>query len=253
MRAEHRSKLAYAVVWVTIAAGAVVVVPRMLPDADVLERKPAGPAYAATAELPEVLLDDGTTIAVGDPEASTVVRLVEDPRCPVVADFEASGAKAIRAHTLQRRTLTEYTLASFKDGALGGDGSKRAVNALRAALDVQKFSELHGILLEHQEEVEASGGYTTERLLSLAEQVPGLRSEAFDAAVSGMKYEAFVTASQQAYEVLGGESTGPGTPTVAINSTMLDGEEHEAVFDEGETHDLLTAVERAPEALRRRR
>lgn len=78
-----------------------------------------------------------------------------------------------------------------------------------------------GVLLEHQQELETSGGYTTERLLSLAEQVPGLRGEAFDAAVSGMKHGDFVTASQKAYEGLTGGTTGPGTPTVANNRTML--------------------------------
>lgn len=34
---------------------------------------------------------------MGDPQAKTVVRVYEEPRCPVVAEFEATGAKAIRA------------------------------------------------------------------------------------------------------------------------------------------------------------
>ncbi|MFD5411208.1 DsbA family protein [Streptomyces nojiriensis] len=137
--------------------------------------------------------------AVGDPLAKTVVRLYEDPRCPVVLDFESTGAKAILAQTFRRQVRTEYTFASFKDDRLGVDGSKRAVNALRAAPDGQRFAEYHTVLIGNQTSVEESGGFTTERLLALAEQVPGLRGEAFDTAVSTMKYQDFVTASQAAY------------------------------------------------------
>ncbi|WP_420716615.1 thioredoxin domain-containing protein [Streptomyces sp. H27-H1] len=83
------------------------------------------------------------TIVVGDPAAATTVQLYEDPRCPVVEEFEATGAPALREMTLRRKTKTEYTLASFRDDRVGGDGSKRAVDALRAALDAGKFTEYH--------------------------------------------------------------------------------------------------------------
>lgn len=105
------------------------------------EEGPAPQAYADVTELPEELSADGTRILVGDPAAQMAVRLYEEPRCPIVGNFESSGAKAIRQRTIQRQARTEYTLASFKDDRLGGDGSKRAVNALRAALDTQKFTE----------------------------------------------------------------------------------------------------------------
>lgn len=72
----------------------------------------------------------------------------------------------------------QYTFASFKDDRLGGDGSKRAVNALRAALGKRKFVEYHAGLFGNQAAVESSGGCTTERLLKLAGKVPGLRDEA---------------------------------------------------------------------------
>lgn len=251
MQVKYGRPLAYTAVWGVIAAAAIAFVPGMFPDWE-SDPGPAPDAYAATADMPETLLPDGTTILVGDRDAGTVVRLFEDPRCPIVADFEASGAKAIHSHTLQRKTVTSYTLASFKDKTLGGDGSKRAVNALRAALEVQKFAEYHAVLMEHQAEVEASGGYTTERLLRLADQVPGLRGETFDGAVATMKYADFVTASQAAYERTGDDPAGPGTPTIVINRTMLGGEDYKALFDEDRAADVLSVVEDRPEALNRR-
>ncbi|MFJ8017280.1 DsbA family protein [Streptomyces sp. NPDC096339] len=209
---------------------------------------PGSTPYAAITELPEALSADGTTIIVGDPLAKTTVHLYEDPRCPVVAEFEASGAKVIRTQTIKRQIRTEYTLASFKDGSLGGDGSKRAVNALRAALDAQKFTEYHAVLMGSQEEVEESGGFTTERLLSLADQVPGLRSETFDAAVSTMKYGEFVTASLRTYRQTGDDPIGPGTPTVAINSKLIPGENNGVLFEEDLLTSLLAGIQRNPGA-----
>ncbi|MFE5620626.1 DsbA family protein [Streptomyces virginiae] len=135
-------------------------------------------------------------------------------------------------------------------GSLGGDGSRRAVNALRAALDAQKFTEYHRLLIGKQAEVEASGGYSTDRLLSLADEVPGLRSEAFDTAVSTMKYADFVTASLTAYRQTGDDPIGPGTPTVAVNDTVLTGALYDGLFNEKALMGVLQAVGRTPEVLR---
>lgn len=251
MQVKHVRMLAYAAVWGALAVAADSFVGALAgssPDAE-----PAPQAYADITELPEALSSDRTTIVVGDPRAKTVVRLYEDLRCPVVADFESSGAKAIRTQTIQRRTRTEYVLASFKDDSLGGDGSKRAVNALRAALDAQKFTEYHAVLMGNQAAVEVSGGYSTQRLLSLADEVPGLRSEAFDTAVSTMQYSNFVTASLRAYRRTGEDPIGPGTPSVTINTTMLTGQLYDDLFDEDALTGVLSTVERAPEVLRSRR
>ncbi|GAA1522043.1 thioredoxin domain-containing protein [Streptomyces albidochromogenes] len=178
--------------------------------------------YEGVQELPEQLAADGTTIVVGDPRARTTVRVYEDPRCPVVEEYERTGAAALTEMTLARKTKTEYVFASFKDGSLGGDGSKRAVNSLRAALEAGKFAEYHAVLFENQQEAEESGGFTTAMLLELAGEVKGLRGKAFDSAVTTMKYQPFVTASQAAYqEVDGPDPAGPGTPSVMINEKEL--------------------------------
>ncbi|MET9438069.1 thioredoxin domain-containing protein [Streptomyces sp. NPDC006551] len=209
---------------------------------------PLPAAYTGVEELPEELASDGTTIVVGDPAAATTVRLYEDPRCPVVEEFEATGAPALREMTLRREAKTEYTLASFRDDRVGGDGSKRAVNALRAALDAGKFTEYHAVLFENMAENELAGGYTTASLPELAGHVERLRSETFDSAVATMKYKDFVTASQKTYEAAGGDDPrGPGTPTVAINGAQITGGLYDWLFEKESFDQLLDSAHDEPQ------
>ncbi|WP_308122268.1 thioredoxin domain-containing protein [Streptomyces sp. WAC04114] len=140
------------------------------------------PAFGSMEDLPEKLGKDGTTIMVGDPDAKVKVHLYEDLRCPVCEQFETSGGgPQLRKAMLERTATAQYTLASFLDDGVGGSGSKKAVNALRAALKEGKFLEYHEVLYLNQPE-ESVDGYTDAYLLKLAGQVEGLRSTAFDAA-----------------------------------------------------------------------
>ncbi|MFJ7295727.1 DsbA family protein [Streptomyces collinus] len=191
------------------------------------------PAFSGAEDLPEKLDADGTTITVGDPDAKVKVHLYEDPRCPYCEQFETSGGgPQLRKALVDRRATAQYTLASFLDDRVGGSGSKKAVNALRAALEEGKFVEFHEMLYLYQPE-KSIDGYTDAYLLKVAGEVEGLRSPAFDAAVKSMKYRAFVTASQKAYERAGGaaEPEGPGTPTAVINDKRIPAELGEVLLD----------------------
>ncbi|WP_406001035.1 thioredoxin domain-containing protein [Streptomyces sp. NBC_00829] len=206
--------------WAVVCAAAVLVLAgcgqRHLPP------EPKEP-YAGVEQLPESLDADGTTITVGDPEAAVTVHLYEDPRCPTCKEFEtAGGALGLREATVRREVKSTYTLASFLDDRVGGSGSKKAVNALRAALEKGKFAQYHEVLYANQPD-ESVDGYTDAHLLKLAEQVKGLRGPDFDLAVKSMKYRVFVAASEQAYERAGGakDPRGPGTPTADINGKRI--------------------------------
>ncbi|MFD0378671.1 hypothetical protein ACFVG7_26115, partial [Streptomyces sp. NPDC127112] len=101
--------------------------------------------YAGIEELPEALAPDGTTIVVGDPQRMPV-HLYEDMRRPVCKEVEVTGAGgSLLEMTLGKEVRTEYTLSSASDGQLGGTGSKKAVNALRAALEQGKFAEYRAV------------------------------------------------------------------------------------------------------------
>ncbi|MEU1200442.1 thioredoxin domain-containing protein [Streptomyces sp. NPDC005813] len=208
----------------------------------------AKPAFESAAKLPEKLAKDGTTILVGDPDAKMTVHLYEDPRCPVCEEFETTGGSPkLREAVLDRRTRTEYTLASFLDDRVGGSGSKKAVNALRAALEEGKFVEYHEVLYANQPE-ESVDGYTDAYLLELAGQVKGLRGPEFTAAVKGMKYRSFVAASQKAYERAGGakDPAGPGTPTAVINDKRIPTEYNGLLLDGDAFAELLQQIHDKP-------
>ncbi|MGX4690437.1 DsbA family protein [Streptomyces sp. JNUCC 63] len=198
------------------------------------DRKPDAPAYTGVEEIPETLAPDGTTVRVGSPHAKIVVHVYEDLRCPVCEEFETrGGGEGLRAMVLSGEVRAEYTLASFLDDRLGGQGSKKAANALRAALDAGRFVEYHEALFAHQPE-EAVDGYTDAFLLDMASQVQGLRGTEFDAAVKGMKHRDFVTASEKAFE----KSGAPGTPTVKVNGKAVPDQLSGGLFDK----DMLPMV-----------
>ncbi len=184
---------------------------------------PAPPATGtpkpAPGTLPSRLEPDGTTITVGDPAAPHTVSVYEDPRCPVCARFEKANGAKLTALATAGRVKVQYTLASFLDDNLGGDGSKRAVNALRAAVAENRFAPLHALVYARQP-AESQDGFTVPFLLQLAGQVQGLRTPAFDAAVRGQTYASFVSGSEHAFVASGVQ----GTPTVSIDGKRLTGD-----------------------------
>lgn len=171
---------------------------------------------SASANLPaarESLAADGTTIVIGNPSAPLSVRVYEDLSCPACAEFELDGngpylKQAARNDALQ----LQFTLGSFL-----GPGSKFAANALRAAVDHNKFTEYHELLYRHQAKVRRAGGFTRDRLLALAVKVPGLRGPEFDAAVLETKHREFVEAADEAMS----NSPAEGTPTMAVNGALV--------------------------------
>lgn len=206
--------------------------------------------YSSVHELPERLSADGTTIEVGNPDAAVKVHLYEDPRCPYCDEFETEGSGTkLQEETVRGDVVTRYTLASFLDDRLGGNGSKKAVNALRAALEEGKFIEYHNLLYANQP-AEEDDGFTDAFLLKLAGKVTGLRGSEFDAAVKGMKYRSFVTASEKAYERAGGtdEPEGPGTPTAVINGKRIPPEYSGILLRSTLFADLLESIRADPES-----
>lgn len=181
--------------------------------------------YTTVSQIAESFAVDGTTIRVGSARARTTVHLYQDMRCPVCEEFETQGrGQALPDLVMAGRIRVEYTLASFLDGEVGGHGSEKAANALRAALDQGRFVEYHEVLYAHQPE-EAVDGCTDAFLLEMASKVDGLRGPDFDAAVKGMKHRDFVTESQKAFD----ESGAPGTPAIEVNDQRLP--LYEGLFD----------------------
>ncbi|NJA55123.1 thioredoxin domain-containing protein [Streptomyces sp. NEAU-H3] len=174
-------------------------------------------ARPAAGPLTETLDADGTTIHVGRKLAAGTMHVYEDPRCPVCKEFEDSGGARVLP--------------------------KRAVNALRAALEEGHFAAYHDVPYAHQPE-ESVDGFTTERLLALASKVDGLRGPAFDKAVRAMRYADFVAASEAAYERDGIQ----GTPSFFLDDTLIASGTNDMVTTE--TGMTLTLVTRGQEQLK---
>ncbi|MFI5868073.1 thioredoxin domain-containing protein [Streptomyces sp. NPDC051546] len=179
--------------------------------------KPAADA-ALFRDLPAKLADDGTTIVVGKAEAPHSVKVYLDPQCPFCAKFETGGGEGLAKAIRDGKAKAEYTVASFLDQGTEG-ASTRGANALRAALDAGKFAEFHAALYASQPQNEgAQGTFTTEHLLKIADQVPGLRGVAFDKAVKDMTYKDWVAKSEKAFE----ETGEGGTPAVLIDGKKVE-------------------------------
>ncbi|MYW02747.1 thioredoxin domain-containing protein [Streptomyces sp. SID3343] len=158
---------------------------------------------------------DGT-IRVGRDEAPVTVTVYEDFRCPFCERFEKNMGPLLADYAEAGKIKIDYHIASFLDGKLGGNGSVKAANAARCSVDAGKFTAYHSVLFGNQPD-ESTDGYTTARLLELADQVPGLRGPAFDACVNTAANAQWVADSETAFEKSGVSST----PSVAVDGKVV--------------------------------
>lgn len=183
--------------------------------------------HSSLAKLPAQV--EGGVIVVGDPDAPHTVSVFEDVRCPYCKKFEEGGARALVDAAAEGKVRIEYTIASFLDGRLGGTGSVKAANALRASVEEGRFAEFHAAVFASQPEDETTDGYTDDFLLDIAGQVKGLRSAEFDRAVRTQAYEGWVADAARAFE----DSGVQGTPTVLIDGEKPAGPA-DAMYDEAQ-------------------
>ncbi|MFD0265273.1 DsbA family protein [Streptomyces sp. NPDC127106] len=205
------------------AIGAAALAPATagcLPLGGLGEERETGPI----GPVAQALGPDGTTIVVGDPSAKLTVKLFEDPSCPACADFETTGT----GPRLLRMAAAGELQLHFALGSFLGSGSKRAVNALRAALDKGKFVDLHQAVYDGQASAKRRGGFSTNTLLELAGTVEGLRSGDFDDAVRTARHREFVEAADEAL----GRSWVRGTPSMEVNGWPVT-EDDRDVMDDG--------------------
>lgn len=168
--------------------------------------------------------DDGLTVLVGDPEAANTVTLFEDPRCPSCAAFEQGVGASIHEGVENGDYNVEYVFGTFLDDRLGGTGSRNAVSALGAALDVspEAFQGLHEQLYaadNHPAESTDDFG-DDERLIELAQNVPELEGNAdFEAAVNDSSFAGWAL---QMSDKFNADPEVEGTPTVKVNGEVVE-------------------------------
>ncbi|MFJ6753686.1 MULTISPECIES: DsbA family protein [unclassified Streptomyces] len=167
--------------------------------------------------------EDGTTVVIGKPDAKKTLELYEDSRCPACAGFEQAAGEQIKKDVDAGKYKLRYFGATFIDNAVKGDGSKNALSALGAALNVspQAFLDYKGALYskeQHPEETVDSFA-KDDYLLKVADTVPALKGNAeFRKAVEDGTYDRWAMDMSKAFN----KSGVTGTPTLKMDGKKID-------------------------------
>ncbi|MET9434546.1 DsbA family protein [Streptomyces sp. NPDC006551] len=168
---------------------------------------------------------NGTTVVIGKPEAKKTLELYEDSRCPVCATFEQQVGPTVDKDVADGKYKIKYIGATFIDNAAQGEGSKNALSALGAALDVspEAFLKFKAALYStkfHPEETQdkfAKDSY----LLEIADSVPVLKGNAqFKKNVENGTFDAWAMKMSAAFDASG----VTGTPTLKMDGKTLTAE-----------------------------
>ncbi|WP_435970607.1 thioredoxin domain-containing protein [Streptomyces sp. Qhu_M48] len=161
---------------------------------------------------------NGTTVVVGKASAKKTLELYEDSRCPVCATFEQSVGSTVEKDVEAGKYKIKYIGATFIDDAATGEGSKNALSALGAALDVspEAFLKYKAALYStefHPEENDdkfAKDSY----LLEVADSVPALKGNAgFRKNVEDGTFDAWAMKMSKAFD----DSGVTGTPSLKMD------------------------------------
>ena len=172
-------------------------------------------SYKASDAPAGVLSSNSLVIPVGAAAAPSTLTVYEDPRCPACGEFEKSFHGTVNQLLSQGKIKVQYHVVSFIDRHDQGKGSKNAANALACAQDVGKFHNFHDVVYANQPDETDDAWADKGALITLAKQVPGLDTPAFESCVNGNSFGSWVTAVQTDFDKSGYTST----PTILLNGT----------------------------------
>ncbi|MFI6448293.1 DsbA family protein [Kitasatospora sp. NPDC050543] len=163
---------------------------------------------------------DGTVVVYGKADAPHTLQVFEDFRCPYCGQLETTDGKAMQALADDGTYKIEYHLATFLDKGLGGKGSRTALAAAGAALNegVDKFKQFHDVLYANQPDEREDAFGDVNHMLTLADKVPGLKTDAFTKAVTEGTYAPWAAKVATAFD----SSGVTGTPTVKLDGKKLE-------------------------------
>ncbi|MCP9959336.1 thioredoxin domain-containing protein [Streptomyces sudanensis] len=168
--------------------------------------------------------ENGTTVVIGKPTAKKTLQVFEDARCPVCAIFEQQIGPVIEKDVEAGKYKIQYVGATFIDEAALGEGSKNALSALGAALDVSpdafmKFKAAMYSAKFHPEESKdefAKDSY----ILKIADTVPELKDNAeFEKNVEEGTFDAWALKMSAFFD----KSGVTGTPSLKMDGKPVTG------------------------------
>ncbi|MEN8653294.1 DsbA family protein [Streptomyces sp. 21So2-11] len=168
---------------------------------------------------------NGTSVVIGKKDAKKTLEVYEDARCPICATFEQSVGKTIEKDVAAGKYKIRYVGATFIDNSDSGEGSKNALSALGAALDVSPEA-----FLEYKAALYSKDNHPAEQddkfakddnLLKIAESVGALKNNTkFQKNVQDGTFDAWAMKMSAAFSNSGVE----GTPTLKMDGKKLTAE-----------------------------
>ncbi|MBZ9643410.1 DsbA family protein [Streptomyces sp. PSKA30] len=167
---------------------------------------------------------DGTTVLIGDSKTDNVVHLYEDPRCPACASFEQTVGETVNKGMEDGDYKLSFTIGTFLDGNLSGEGSKNALSALGAALNVspEAFLDYKAALYsaEYHPEESTDEFAKDDYLIKVADTVDALKNnKKFQDAVEKGTYDAWAMKMSKTFS---DTKDVKSTPTIKINDKVIE-------------------------------
>ncbi|MFP3990742.1 DsbA family protein [Streptomyces sp. E11-3] len=166
---------------------------------------------------------DGTTLVIGDKDAKKTLELYEDPRCPACASFEQAAGEQLAKDVEDGKYKVQFIGATFIDNAAPGEGSKNALSALGAALDVspEAFLDFKSALYSKENHPSESDDKFKDDayLIEIANEVPDLKdNKAFQKDVEDGTFDKWALNMSKKFS----DGDVEGTPTLKMDGKKLE-------------------------------
>jgi protein-disulfide isomerase len=175
---------------------------------------------------------DGTTVVIGKSSAKKTLKVYEDPRCPVCAQFEQTVGSTVDKDIEEGKFKIQYIGGTFLDGdqlgdgkiGTNGEGSKNAMSAMGAALNVSPdaFMAYKTALYSAKwHPAESDDKFKSDDyLIEVADTVPALKNnKTFQNAVQNGTYDAWALAMSKTFDTNKDKVTG--TPSFVMDGKVL--------------------------------
>ncbi|MER5477890.1 thioredoxin domain-containing protein [Streptomyces sp. NPDC002734] len=186
---------------------------------------------------------NGLEVIIGDTDAKKTLKIYEDPRCPVCAAFEQNAGPAVKKGAEDGQYKIQFIGASFLDDKLTGEGSKHALNALGAALNVSPdaFLDYKAALYSakwHPEETTDKFA-DDEYLIKIADTVDSLKSnKEFQKDVNEGTYDKWALELSDVFK----KDKIQGTPTLKMDGKVITGPDGNAPMTEADFRQAIATA-----------
>ncbi|KJK40077.1 DSBA oxidoreductase [Streptomyces variegatus] len=191
---------------------------------------------------------DGTTVVIGKDSAKKTLVMYEDPRCPACAQFEQTIGSTVDKDVEDGKYKIQFVGATFIDNNVPGEGSKNALSAMGAALNVspEAFLDYKTALYSakyHPEETDDKFK-DDDYLIKVANTVDGLKdNKAFQKAVKDGTYDKWALLMAEKFDADGKKYDFSGTPTLVMDGKKVTGSDGQSA--PGNTAEYTKAIDAA--------